>query len=708
MGTLTNQIADELEAKTIGKSSSSVVENKQVTKSKAVSLGCTVKGTYKDNQCTKYSDLSATIAPTQYTIGLRGDQQNTSPAIKVKLTPSGSSATTITGSQTLKIASGTTVSISITRDNHTLTSWDLICGDTTIPKGTATSFTMPNGNCVIYTRWQSNSGGTGSTGSTGGGGGGGGTVDYGEFADDYYGSEYRNDSAKNTVVLGQLSLDAYTYNYNEYPNTNDDLPYETEMDTQADVETYDSLHGLSDQLTYCISKKDSAYEFGPLYVPFIRNDSTYSALKGMGIYGATIQECNSTPYASALSAMYPGNVNEAFFCNDLQDIRYVVFTHPNAPSDRTCFKYRVFENPYYHFKYTCMPNESTIDYGVGVSTGLGCYECYPDESMTTLLPITDATEDTTGGALMLYTWDTAPVLILDKGSLPDTKLPYKYLAQIRVDFCGTIDSFSAIEEDTATPWFYGSSLEGYDYEIPEGATVNKGAYSNLTLEHGDILLSHNVIYLLEFCRHISIGVSLSDLIGIQGIGIEIPNYTDIHFPDFGFAYRFVLCLVNKEVQSDAKGAIIGILHCDQCQYGDNSLHLNDMYCQYQYNGNQYIIFTGQDNGSFLENYDGNGYTESSTSDTAAQELEEMLNGFRSNPDLNYQWSLYCEIIDISRSLTYSRVSTQANDDSGAISDDKDLGNQEVITGFRIDFNSDMTLSTLHIIWQHDIYSPRYE
>lgn len=707
MGTKTNQIADELEAKTIGKSSSSVVENKQVTKSKAISLGCTVKGTYKDNQCTKYSDLSATSAPTQYTVGIHSSQQSTSPTIKVKLTPYGGSATTITGSQTLKVTSGTMVSISITRENHTLTSWDLVYGDTTISKGTATSFTMPSANCVIYTIWQSNSGGDG--------GGGGGTTEYGNYKDDYYGSEYRNSSISEVVVLGEISSSAYKHNYDEFPNTNDTLPHEVSIEQNNTVEDYDSGYGLVENLTYCVSKKRSMYEAMLLASPFIQNDTQYYALKGMGIYGAIIQECNSTPYASELSTIYPGEINETFFNNLLEDIRYVVFAHPNVPVDRTCFKYRVFENPYYHFKYTCMPNESNE---LAIETGLGCYECYPDESMTTFLPIKDATEDMTGGALMLYWWDTAPVIIVDKGSLPDTKLPYKYLAQIRVDLNGTINSLSDIEQDTATPWFDGSALKGYDYCIKNSQNNSVGAYSNLTVEHGDIIRSENVVHLLELCRHIGIGRTISSLgLGFNGIAIEMPNYSNIVHPDFGFMYRFVLCLINKEVQSDKTGDIIGILHCDSGDYGYSSDKLKTIECMHLLEGNQYIIFSGQESApNLLQNYDGNGYSadDGSTSDGSAIVLEERLSSFQNQPNLNYQWSLYCEIIDCtqysSRTSTYASGDDSSSEGSSEepVQGGADLGDQSVITGFRIDYNSDMTLSTLHIIWQHDIYSPKYE
>lgn len=720
LGTLTNQIADELEAKTIGKSSSSVVENKQVTKSKAVSLGCTVKGTYKDNQCTKYSDLSSTSAPSQYTIGIDSNQQSTTLAIKVKLTPSGGSATTITGSQTLKITAGTTVSISITRENYTLLSWELRYGNTSIAKGTATSFAMPSANCTVYTSWQSNSGGTGGTG--GGGGGGGGSEPYGNYYDDYYGKDYSDTGAEPVMVVGIKSTSADINDYTFYPNSNDELIDGPSVNSDSRIEDY--IDGISnyEDCTYCVSTKKSWFNDISITREFIDSATNMPSIKGMGIYGAKINEYTNGSNTSILSTMYTGDVNEVFFNDHLEDIRYVVCTHPDAPEDKACFKYRVFENPYYHFKYTCMPNGSNE---LAIDTGLGCYECYPDESMTTLLPIADGNVDiAAGGKLMLYWWDTAPMIIVEYGNLPDAILPQKYLAQIYVELNGTINALSDIQQDTATPYFMHEggvteSLDGYDYTIwkdPDTRKHGKGAYSNLTLEHGDILAYDVVEHLLELCRHITMGVPFSEIDGVSnlnGIGIKVEGFSELFRPAGAWAYRFVLTLVHKDVESLEPGTIVGIMHCDACEYGSNYNNLSIMECRMLDGPNtEYILFSSCENDvANLENYDGNCYTESGNmGDAGAQQLEEILEGFQSAPNLNYQWSLYCEVIDI------GTVKTLASDDSEPSEGSSeqpsqgsdDLGIQDVITGFRIDFNSDMTLSTLHIIWQHDIWSPRYE
>lgn len=58
MGQATNQIATEAEAKTIGGSTGSVTTNLCVIKSRATALGCSVSGSYADNQLVMFSDLS--------------------------------------------------------------------------------------------------------------------------------------------------------------------------------------------------------------------------------------------------------------------------------------------------------------------------------------------------------------------------------------------------------------------------------------------------------------------------------------------------------------------------------------------------------------------------------------------------------------------------------------------------------------------------
>lgn len=68
MGQGINQIATELEARTIGGSTASYTENKCVTKQRAISFGCNIKTStnYTDKQLVKYSDLSKLLQIEDY------------------------------------------------------------------------------------------------------------------------------------------------------------------------------------------------------------------------------------------------------------------------------------------------------------------------------------------------------------------------------------------------------------------------------------------------------------------------------------------------------------------------------------------------------------------------------------------------------------------------------------------------------------------
>ena len=77
-GTGTNQIATELEARSKGGNSIAITNDKGCTKARAVYLGCSVSGSYDDNQLVKYSDLSKSV--TYYTatfIANSGDLMST-------------------------------------------------------------------------------------------------------------------------------------------------------------------------------------------------------------------------------------------------------------------------------------------------------------------------------------------------------------------------------------------------------------------------------------------------------------------------------------------------------------------------------------------------------------------------------------------------------------------------------------------------------
>ena len=54
-------IATEEQAKSIGSSNVSITSNKMCTKTRALSLSCTVSGTYSDNQLVALKDLGATL-----------------------------------------------------------------------------------------------------------------------------------------------------------------------------------------------------------------------------------------------------------------------------------------------------------------------------------------------------------------------------------------------------------------------------------------------------------------------------------------------------------------------------------------------------------------------------------------------------------------------------------------------------------------------
>lgn len=58
---MANKIATEQEAKTIGGSSITATTNKMCTKTKAISFGCTVSGTYQDNMLIALTDLSKIV-----------------------------------------------------------------------------------------------------------------------------------------------------------------------------------------------------------------------------------------------------------------------------------------------------------------------------------------------------------------------------------------------------------------------------------------------------------------------------------------------------------------------------------------------------------------------------------------------------------------------------------------------------------------------
>lgn len=58
---MANKIATEQEAKAIGGSSITATTNKMCTKTKAISFGCTVSGTYQDNMLVALTDLSKIV-----------------------------------------------------------------------------------------------------------------------------------------------------------------------------------------------------------------------------------------------------------------------------------------------------------------------------------------------------------------------------------------------------------------------------------------------------------------------------------------------------------------------------------------------------------------------------------------------------------------------------------------------------------------------
>lgn len=75
-GTGIDQIATESNAYAVGKNSGvTIQDSKGCTKSRAVTLGCKVSGSYSDNQLVKYSDLSK--SESGFTISWSGNSRYT-------------------------------------------------------------------------------------------------------------------------------------------------------------------------------------------------------------------------------------------------------------------------------------------------------------------------------------------------------------------------------------------------------------------------------------------------------------------------------------------------------------------------------------------------------------------------------------------------------------------------------------------------------
>lgn len=147
MGKGTNQIADELEAKTIGGGSSVSVDLKLVTKSKAIKFGCTVKGTYEDNQCTKYSDLSKNVVIKSYKI--TQGSSITSVSGKIVITVDNVTKGTLYGtSDSVNVQAGKTVTLNVIAPGYTCNIIHVVY-DTIKNIYNGQSFIMPESDVII-------------------------------------------------------------------------------------------------------------------------------------------------------------------------------------------------------------------------------------------------------------------------------------------------------------------------------------------------------------------------------------------------------------------------------------------------------------------------------------------------------------------------------------------------------------------------------
>lgn len=129
MGTLTNQIATETEARQIGGGGTQYSDTKCVTKTKAINLGCSIRNNYEDNQTVKHSDLYK--APVPYTITINQVTGGTIRASK-------SSA-----------YAGEIITLSYsTNTNYTFNGYIVKQGTTNI-NVSSNKFTMPKGNVTV-------------------------------------------------------------------------------------------------------------------------------------------------------------------------------------------------------------------------------------------------------------------------------------------------------------------------------------------------------------------------------------------------------------------------------------------------------------------------------------------------------------------------------------------------------------------------------
>lgn len=149
MGKGTNQIADELEAKTIGGGSAVSVDLKQVTKSKALEFGCSVQGSYYSNQCTKYSDLKKNVVVKSYKIQQDSSITSVSGQTKISTTTGGSQGTLANGSDYIEIQAGKEVIVNVSAAGYVCNIINIIYGSTMQNIYNGQSFVMPESDVII-------------------------------------------------------------------------------------------------------------------------------------------------------------------------------------------------------------------------------------------------------------------------------------------------------------------------------------------------------------------------------------------------------------------------------------------------------------------------------------------------------------------------------------------------------------------------------
>lgn len=158
MGNKTNQIATQLEAKTIGGGNINITNNKCVTKASAIALLCEVdssKINYTDNQLVRYQDLSSTNVVRIY-LGDTSSLSNFDGRITVNIINNTKKKTTIlTSSSPVACNAGDNISIEIvptgnlSTGKYYVSKYDVVGKNNLNSVTSNSSFTMPGYDCML-------------------------------------------------------------------------------------------------------------------------------------------------------------------------------------------------------------------------------------------------------------------------------------------------------------------------------------------------------------------------------------------------------------------------------------------------------------------------------------------------------------------------------------------------------------------------------